>query len=119
MAKITCTVTEYHKFIGPRIRNSIQTLTKAKKRLLKKCQMCEEEKELEAAHMTGSDRKTIIEKILNKYRLKTNKDLIQIDLQKVEEEIMSAHKPIDKCFKFLCSNCHTEYDRPKQKKYKK
>lgn len=115
MAKTICTVKEYHKFIGPRIRNSIQTLTKAKKRLLKKCQMCKEEKELEAAHITGNERKTIIEKILKKYQLKTNKDLIQIDLQKVEEEIISAHKPIDKYFKFLCSKCHTKYDSRSKK----
>lgn len=115
MAKIICTVTEYHKFIGPRIRNSIQTLTKAKKRLLKKCQMCKEEKELEAAHKIGMERKIIMEKILKKYQLKTNKDLIQIDLKKVEEEILAAHKPIDGCFKFLCSSCHRKYDLKSKK----
>jgi len=111
MAELTCSVEEFHKFIGPRIRNAIQTLTKKRKMELKQiCQMCNKTKELEAAHITGKDRKSIIEKVLNKYKIRSNNKLIKIDLKKIEEEIISAHKPIDKYFKFLCSKCHIIYD---------
>ena len=86
-------------------------LTKKRKNELNHiCQICGETKELEAAHIIGNDRKSIIERILNKYKIDVSKDLIKIDLQKIEDEIISAHKPIDKCFKLLCSKCHNRYD---------
>jgi len=28
----------------------------------------------------------------------------------VEQEILAAHEPINKTFKFICQPCHTEYD---------
>jgi len=114
MAELICTLKEFHKFIGPRIRNAIQTLTKKRKKELKHiCQMCKETKELEAAHIIGNDRKSIIEKRLRKYRINKSKNLIKINLQKIENEIISSHKPIDKYFKFLCSKCHNKYDSKK------
>jgi len=65
MAKLICTYPEFHRFIGPRIRNSIQTLTKKRKKQFNHiCQMCGEKKELEAAHIHGKERKKVIEKIL-------------------------------------------------------
>ena len=72
--------------------------------------MCNQKEELEAAHIKGNDRKYIIEKILEKYLVDKNREIIKVDLDEVEQEIMSAHKPIDKYFKFLCAKCHTKYD---------
>jgi len=110
MATLICTITEYHKFIGPKIRNSIQALTKKRKKELKNiCQDCGRERELEAAHRRGKERKKIIEKILYKYLDKDNH--LRIDLEKIDKEILSAHKPIDKHFKFLCKSCHNKYDK--------
>ncbi|MFZ2072412.1 MAG: hypothetical protein WA101_00635 [Minisyncoccia bacterium] len=112
MVKITCTTEEYNKFIGPRIRNVIQVMTKKRKKELDhKCQKCGNKRELEAAHIIGSERKTIIEKVLKKYRNNPKNELVINNLKKVEEEIILKHKPIDKYFKFLCSSCHKKYDK--------
>ena len=112
MAKIICTISEFHKYIGPRIRNVVQSMTKKRKEKLKHlCQNCNQTKELQAAHIKGNSRKDIIENILKKYKINSKEDLIEIDLEKVEKEIIQAHQPIDKYFRFLCSKCHTEYDK--------
>ena len=76
--------------------------------------MCGEKKELEAAHIHGKERKKVIEKILKKYLIDKNKNLVRIDdLEKVEKDILKAHKPMEKYFKFLCSSCHRKYDSKK------
>jgi len=111
MAELTCTIEEFHKFVGPRIRNVIQTLTKKRKRELDFiCQGCRRKKELEAAHVRGSSRKVIIENILEKYVIDEKKKIVKVNLEKIEKEIVAGHKPIDKYFKFLCSECHANYD---------
>jgi uncharacterized membrane-anchored protein len=114
MAKLTCTIEEFHKFIGPRIRNVIQSLTKKRKKELNYiCQGCNQRKELEAAHVKGSDRKVIIEKVLEKYIIDEENKVVRVYLAKIEEEIVASHKPVDNYIKFLCSKCHTEYDSKK------
>ncbi len=111
MAEMTCTIEEFHKFIGPRIRNSIQSLTKRKKKELGYiCQMCDKKRELEAAHIRGRDRKSVIESVLMEYLIDGDDKRIRVDLDEVEGRIMSDHKPIDRYFKFLCATCHVEYD---------
>ncbi len=112
MAEITCTIEEFHKYIGPRIRNVIQSMTKKRKLELNHiCQECNQIRELEAAHIRGNSRKEVIEKILlKKYLIDKERRLVKVDLDKSEKEIVLSHKPIDKHFRFLCSKCHTEYD---------
>ena len=76
--------------------------------------MCKEKKELEAAHIHGKERKKIVEDILKKYLIDETKNLVSIpDLEELEKEILKAHKPMDKYFKFLCSTCHRKYDQRK------
>lgn len=73
-----------------------------------KCQKCgRRHKELEAAHVRG-DRKTLIEGVLKRY-VSGNSNRIEINLEKVEGEIMAAHKPIRKTFRFVCSGCHRKH----------
>ena len=111
MAEITCTLKDFHKYIGPRVRNVIQSMTKKRKKELNHiCQNCNQNKELEAAHIKDKSRKEIIELILKKYISSKNKNFITIDLDKFEKEIIESHKPLDKYFKFLCAKCHKEYD---------
>ena len=113
MVKFIGTIEEYHKFIGPRIRNVIQAMTKRRKKQLNHiCQYCKQTKELEAAHIKGKTRKNIIGSILNKY-IADKESLIQIDLKEIEDRVIEAHKPIDKYFLFLCAKCHIEYDGSK------
>jgi len=111
MAKIVCTVLEFHKYLGPRIRNIVQAMTKKRKKELNHiCQECKQTKELEAAHVKGNSRKDIIERILKEHIIDLKNNLIEIDPDRIEKEIILAHKPIDKYFRFLCSKCHTKYD---------
>jgi len=50
MAEIICTTKDFNKYLGPRIRNLIQAMTKKKKAELNHiCQECKENKELEAS----------------------------------------------------------------------
>ena len=73
MTKIRCSIKEFNRFLGPRIRNVIQSMTKKRKRGLGYiCQTCKKKKELEAAHVKGDDRKRIIEKVLSKYIVDKN-----------------------------------------------
>src|SRR5438132_2665689 len=100
---------EFIKFIGPRIRNMIQYKTKSKKKALGGiCQGCNNKDELQAAHIKGKDRLTIIRKVLNKHMVK---GAVSGDLEKIEEEIIKAHSPIACFFHFLCEPCHKKYDK--------
>jgi DNA-directed RNA polymerase subunit RPC12/RpoP len=110
-AILTCTISQFKNFIGPKIRNDVQILTKAEKRKLKSiCQNCGKQTELDAAHIKGNDRLQIINSILKKYTVDEKEQIIQIDLNKVRDEILQAHKPITEHVKFLCSECHKKYD---------
>jgi len=114
MSEIICTKKDFHKYVGPRIRNVIQAMTKKiKKKLDYICQNCKEKKELEAAHIHGKSRKDIIESILNAHVIDVQKNLVKVDLDKFEKEITDSHNPLEEHFKFLCAKCHTEYDSKK------
>ena len=111
MTRLICSIEEYHKYIGPRIRNAIQTMTKKEKmRLSHIRQHCKQKAELEAAHIKGKSRKKNIERILSKYIIDKRNNVIQIDLKEIEDKIILAHKPIRKFFLFLCAKCHIKYD---------
>lgn len=108
MAHIKCTIQEYHDFIGLRIRNAVQVLTK-KTRSEKNgiCEHCGKTDTLESAHIHGKGRRTIVEAVLKEYE---NDGLIEGDLQEIEGKILDAHLPLEESFKFLCKACHNEYD---------
>lgn len=114
MAEIVCTSEDFHKYIGPRIRNVIQLMTKKRKEELNYiCEECKQNKELEAAHIKGNSRKDVIEEILRRYVVNEDKKLVKVDLDKFEKEIILAHKPLEKYFRFLCAQCHVKYDSSK------
>ncbi len=109
--KFEGSIQDFHIFIGPKIKNNIATLTKQKKTDLRYiCQECFQKHELDAAHRHGTSRKQIIEKVLENYKILENRVKID-DLKRVNEEIINAHKPIDRVFRFLCKKCHSEYDQ--------
>ena len=108
MAMFNGTIEEYHKYIGPRIRNRINVYTKEERMKQKGiCQLCGNKAELESAHIKGKDRKTLIETVLEKYK---KDETVLIDLGNIEEEIIKEHIPINEVFLFLCPNCHRKYD---------
>ena len=81
MAELICTVDEFHRFIGPSIRNKIQYMTKRKKQELKHvCQRCGKKKtELDSAYIRGMDRKKIINGVLSRYVINEDKQIIEND----------------------------------------
>jgi len=111
MAEIICNKKEFHKFIGPRIRNKIQSLTKKRKNEINfVCQHCGKSRELESAHKKGKGRKDIIEELLLISKVEGKNDLFKVDLEIFEQKIIESHKPLENYFLFLCSKCHIEYD---------
>ena len=112
MATFSGSVQEFHDFIGPRLRNVINGITRtARKQRGGVCQDCGiKNPELESAHVLGHGRRMIIEQVLRKYT--DEQGSISCPLQEIEAEILEAHRPISETFKFLCPPCHRKYDRP-------
>lgn len=108
MAIFEGTTQEFHHFIGPRIRNAINNLTRSYRQKLNGiCEDCGQKKELHSAHVHGRERRTIIEGILINY---SNNGTIRCNIEEAENKILNAHLPIETCFKFLCHSCHVSYD---------
>ncbi|OJV63477.1 MAG: hypothetical protein BGO41_11675 [Clostridiales bacterium 38-18] len=105
---------DFHKYIGPRVRNRVQQITLGeKKQANKTCAHCNKvDVELEAAHVHGKSRKAIIDLILEKYSKNRlfREDYLDVDLDKFEEELILLHQPINEFFIFLCRECHIKYD---------
>jgi len=110
MATFIGTVDEFHKYIGPRIRNRINTYPDVKAARLARngiCEHCGKKEELQSAHVHGHGRRDIIETVLAGYQ---HSQSLQVDIGIVEDEILQAHHPISESFLFLCGPCHRKYD---------
>lgn len=110
MATFSGTLDEFHHFIGPRIRNRVNLLTKPYRKALDGgCQHCGKMVQLDSAHVLGKDRRTLIE---NALRLQDSAEgVFTVALQEIEQQIVQAHLPIESTFKFLCRKCHNDYDQ--------
>ena len=109
MSSFYGTIEDVDKFLMPRIRNRVQTLARPYKNLRNGvCQHCGRENgTLEAAHVHGRDRKTIVREALEKYRSGSGYHIVDLDL--FEDEVVTAHEPIEETFLFLCKDCHRAY----------
>jgi hypothetical protein len=108
MARFIGTIDDYEKYIGPRIRNIVNTFAKNERDSKNgKCEFCGKTAELESAHKHGKERKTIIRNALKKY---DNGTYFDVDIEKCEQEVLELHKPINSVFYFLCRECHRNYD---------
>lgn len=101
---------EFNRYVGPRVRNVVQLMTKSAKRAADgACAHCGRTGvELEAAHVHGRERTTIIHELLERYRVG---EAYRVDLEAFERELKAAHEPIGETFLFLCPECHRAYDR--------
>lgn len=110
MAGFYGTIEDFDRFLMPRIRNRVQTLARPlKERANGACEHCGRTGvTLEAAHVHGRDRKTIVREVLEKYR--TAEGYHIGNLNAFEQEVVDAHEPIDEAFLFLCKECHRAYD---------
>ncbi|MEE3725200.1 hypothetical protein V2H21_07470 [Riemerella anatipestifer] len=110
MAHFTGDFNDFEKFIGPRLRNIVQTkISRNYKKEIGRCEECEAIDNLEAAHIQGKDRKFHMKKSYEKYS--DGKKLIDVDLIEFEQDFIESHYPLNENFKNLCKSCHRKYDK--------
>jgi ribosome-binding protein aMBF1 (putative translation factor) len=108
MARFIGTIDDYEKYIGPRIKNVVNTFAKSERDSRnRKCEFCGKNAELESAHKHGKERKQLIKEALKKY---DNGTYFDVDVEKCEHDILELHNPINSVFYFLCRECHRKYD---------
>lgn len=107
MATFTGSHLEFRRYIGPRLRNFVNLITKKHKAKVSKCQHCDKKAELESAHIVGRDRIQIIEQILQPF-LKL--EVVTVDISTFEELFRKEHVPLEKSILILCRSCHKKYD---------
>jgi 5-methylcytosine-specific restriction endonuclease McrA len=108
MAEFKGSIKEFHRFIGPRMRNVVQSITKGYRKDIGKCEHCSVVTELQAAHVHTKDRQTLILQALDGY---IENELISVDLSLFENRFKELHYPLDEVFKILCQKCHKDYDK--------
>jgi hypothetical protein len=106
MARFIGTIDDYEKYMGPRIRNAVNTFAKKEQDGKNgKCEFCGKTAELESVYKQKKEHETIIE-ALKKY---SHGSYFDIDIEKCEQEILELHNPINLVFYFLCCECHKNY----------
>lgn len=107
MASFIGTNKEFHRYIGPRLRNFVQQFTKSHKAEISACEHCGSKGSLESAHVHGRERYEIINLILNE---NTHNSIVTIDIAKFETRFKEEHQPLEKSILILCRDCHKKYD---------
>ncbi len=108
MASFIGTFDEFIKYINPRVKNVVNSISRAHKQTIGRCEHCDiHNAVLEAAHVTGRERPVIIGEVLQDYM---NGETITVDLDVFEHRFKQAHDPISDCILVLCRPCHTKYD---------
>jgi len=111
MASFIGTNKELRRYIGPRLRNLVQQMTKKHKAVVAACEHCDNSTNLESAHVLGRDRNEIIDIVASRY---TTNGIVAIDIEIFEDEFKAEHDPIEKSILILCRSCHRKYDDKKQ-----
>ena len=111
MATFIGTNKELRRYIGPRLRNLVQQITKAHKAVISACEHCGSSENLESAHLRGRDRNEIIDFVASAF---TTNGIVTIDLGVFEEQFKVEHEPIEKSILILCRLCHRDYDAKTQ-----
>ena len=107
MAHFKGTNREFRRYIGPRLRNLVQQITRNHKAEVAACEHCGTNESLESAHVRGRDRNEIIDLVVSEF---TTNDIAAIDLGVFEEKFKAEHQPIEKSILILCRRCHRTYD---------
>lgn len=103
----TGTNTEFKRYIGPRLRNLVQMITKKHKATVAACEHCGVADDLEAAHIRGRDRNQIIDILM---AANSSAHVVIVDLEKFETDFRREHDPVEKAILILCRRCHSKYD---------
>lgn len=107
MASFIGTNKELWRYIGPRLRNLVQQITKKHKADISVCEYCGSSENLESAYIRGRGRNELIDLVANEY---TINGIVTIDLDVFEEKFKAEHEPIEKSILILCHSCHRNYD---------
>ncbi len=107
MASFVGTNSEFRRYIGPRLRNLIQQITKSHKAEISACEHCDSKERLESAHVKDRNRNDIVDLVLKDF---TSSGIVNVDLNVFEEKFKQAHYPIEKAILVLCHECHKKYD---------
>lgn len=109
MAKFIGTNSEFRRYIGPRLRNLVQQITRKHRDSIGSCEHCGATSELESAHLRGRDRNEIIDLVLAPY---SSEGVAEVDLNAFEQAFKAEHDPLEKSILILCRSCHRTYDTP-------
>ena len=107
MPTFTGTSREFKRYIGPRLRNFVQMITKKHKATVGACEHCGVSENLESAHVNGRDRNQIIDLLLAAI---STESVITVELQQFERNFKFEHDPVEKAILILCRQCHKTYD---------
>ncbi|MDT8447292.1 MAG: hypothetical protein RRB13_10420 [bacterium] len=113
MGSFVGNVSDFKKYIGPRLRNVVNNLARPYRIEVGQCQICRATQTLEAAHIQGRERTIIIDELLENY---LNGEIVTIDLEVFENQFFAAHQPLNESILILCRACHREYDNQAQVK---
>ncbi len=104
--------TQFNRYIGPFLRNTVQYHTRAYKNEVGCCENCQDNSAiLDAAHKHGSSRQELIDKVLNEVAPNcSGEEILEVDLEKFTNSFKAAHDPIGEVIRVLCRPCHTNYD---------
>lgn len=107
MAKFQGTAREFKRYFGPFARNNVQYFTRKYKAEVGACEHCGALKRLEAAHIHGRERNTLIGKVLG---VDHDGAIVDVDLALFEAAFLAEHQPFNRTFLILCFACHRRYD---------
>ena len=107
MSVFTGTNQEFKRYIGPCLRNLVQTITKKHKATVAACEHCGVGEDLESAHIQGRDRNQIIDLLL---AATSSEHVVTVDLKQFETHFRREHDPVEKAILILCRKCHAKYD---------
>ena len=108
MAIFKGTRQEFDRYIGPRVRNVIQQISRRHKQEIGCCEHCgASDVQLDAAHRHGFERPTLIKTALKSF---TSGGTIRADLTQFDKKIKDLHNPIGNVILVLCKQCHLAYD---------
>lgn len=108
MAVFVGTIEEFKRYIGPRVKNVVNAMTKGYRKDIGKCEHCSGANDLQSAHIAGKERPGIIADVLKDH---THNAQINIDLEHFESALKEKHYPLNETILVLCKPCHTEYDK--------
>lgn len=107
MASFIGTNKEFRRYIGPRLRNLVQQITRDHKAEVANCEHCGVTEHLESAHVEERGRNELIDLVLSEF---AHNNVATVDLDVFEERFKEQHDPIKKSILILCRACHRKYD---------